>query len=279
MTARIITLLLIVILVAIAAQLSKHSPLNRDHERLLRHLRPVGERPSQRTNLFNDVTTSISRELALLLIDQPPARYLLTISTNASVVTALLVVVSTLITPTIAPFLAAAVAWFLMVAMQRLLLFTKAQQAADALRNDMPLLLSELQTSLERGNSLTSAVIATARSTQTVWRDQLERSAASLTRGEPLSRVLADLAHNVSDPDVQRALELLALSNQHQVAQQLVAQLLTKAKLDHHHRLIATAGKREQLIWIPVALATLIPGVLLVIVPLIGSLKMLALHP
>lgn len=265
-------------LVAIAAQLSKRSPLNRSHERLLRHLRPVGQRPVGDIGIFGKVTKSIDRELAILLIDQSAARFLVTISTNASVVTAFLVVVSTLISPALTPFLVAIFAWLLLVALQRLLLHLQARETAEALRNDMPLLLSELQSSLERGNSLTTAVITTARSSQTAWSEHLTQLAASLTRGESLATAFGELAENITEPEVRRALELLALSNQHQVAQQLVAQLLTKAKRDHHHRLIATAGKREQLIWIPVALATLIPGVLLVIVPLISSLKLLALR-
>ncbi|WP_298208091.1 hypothetical protein [Ferrimicrobium sp.] len=278
MIARLTTLLVVSALIAIAAQLSKQRPTTRRHERLLRHLRPAGERHQQRAMVHGTLANSVHRELAVLLVDQSPALYLLTITTNATMLTALFAVALTLVGPNVSVTLLAVPLWFLILGAQRLLLFAAAQQTERALRNDLPLLLSELQAALDRGHSLAAAVTVVAHSTETAWSAHLERASSSLTRGEPIAGVLNDLANIFADPDISRALTLLALSSQHQVAQQLVGQLLTKAKLDHHHRLIAIAGKREQLIWIPVALATLIPGVLLVIVPLIGSLKLLALR-
>ncbi|WP_308464416.1 hypothetical protein [Ferrimicrobium sp.] len=278
MIARLITLLVVAALIAIAARLSRHNSTTRQHERLLRHLRPARERQQPKRALLGSLTHSIDRELAILLADQSLTRFLLTITSNATAVTALIVVILTIIEPTVSVVVLAIPLWLLLVGVQRLLLLGAAQQTKEALRGDLPLLLSEIQASLERGHSLTTTLIIVARTTQTAWSKHLVRASTALTRGEPTSGVLNELADALGDPEVSRAFTLLALSNQHQVAQQLVGQLLTKAKLDHHHRLIAIAGKREQLIWIPVALATLIPGVLLVIVPLISSLKLLALR-
>ncbi|MCL5974052.1 MAG: hypothetical protein M1557_06610 [Actinobacteria bacterium] len=265
-------------IVAIATHMSQRTPSGRRNERLLRHLRPVGERAEPQFTVFKSAVVRVRRELAVTMVDQSWSHYVTTITANATVITAAtMVILSTVATtPLLAP--AAVVLWLAAVVTQRLVLHAGARQMRALLRNDLPLLLSELQSSLERGNSLTSSLIMTATTTQTAWRSHLERGAASLTRGESVTTVLMDLAEMVTLPDVSRALELLALSHQHHVAQQLTAQLLSQSKLDHHHRLIATAGKREQLIWVPVAIATLIPGVILVIVPLIGSLRLLALH-
>jgi len=279
MIDRMILLITCGLVVALAAKLASLQPTNRRHERLLRHLRPAGERPTSTTRpVLDKLVTGLRSELAVTLVPQTPAQYLATITANATVLTTALLILIELLTPDSLLIFVTPLFWLIAVGLQRLTLLAAAQQMRTSLRDDLPLLLSELQTSLERGNSLTTSLIGIAETTQTSWRAHLVRCAASLVRGEAVANVLTELAGLAGIPEVRRALELLALSWQHQVAQKLIAQLLAQAKLDHHNRLIAIAGKREQLIWIPVAIATLIPGVLLVIVPLVGSLRLLALH-
>ena len=53
----------------------------------------------------------------------------------------------------------------------------------------------------------------------------------------------------------------------------MVSQEARAARREAHRRLLETIERRAQLVWIPVTIATLVPGVLFMAIPFIAAMR------
>jgi hypothetical protein len=84
---------------------------------------------------------------------------------------------------------------------------------------------------------------------------------------------LREWADVVRVPAVDRLVAVLALSRDATDLGGLVADEARSARRDAHRRLLETIERRTQQVWIPVTVATLVPGVLLLAVPFVQALR------
>jgi len=150
-----------------------------------------------------------------------------------------------------------------------------ADRYRRALRRDLSALLSVMAAEVRRGKSLTATVMTITDRTPRTWTPILQELSERLSRGEDFGATLLALDERLCDPQIHTTFTLLARSWHNHSAPTLLDNLVERSLERSHHLVIARSEKNQQLIWIPVAIATLVPGMIVLFVPLLFSLKTL----
>jgi Flp pilus assembly protein TadB len=123
------------------------------------------------------------------------------------------------------------------------------------------------------GRSVNSALLRATQDERHPWAPFLRTALSAADRGGVIGEELLKLAHVIDIPNFERFAELIHLHiNTPELGQLLHAELVTLRR-NRHLQLIETLEIRSQLVWIPVSIAILIPGTILLAIPLINSLK------
>lgn len=123
------------------------------------------------------------------------------------------------------------------------------------------------------GRSVNSALRRVAQDDAHPWSPHLRNVLSAADRGGIVGEELVKLANVVDVPNFERFAELVRLHvNTPELGQLLHAELSTLRR-NRHLKLVETLEIRSQLVWIPVSIAILIPGTILLAIPLINSLK------
>ncbi|MGC8480382.1 MAG: type II secretion system F family protein, partial [Acidimicrobiales bacterium] len=123
------------------------------------------------------------------------------------------------------------------------------------------------------GRSINSALLRASQDERHPWAPFLRKALSATDRGGAIGEELLKLAHVLAIPNFERFAELIHLHiNTPELGQLLQAELATLRR-NRHLQLIETLEIRSQLVWIPVSIAILIPGTILLAIPLINSLK------
>ena len=130
---------------------------------------------------------------------------------------------------------------------------------------------------LGAGYSLAGALERVAtRGSGVVARD-LRRVLARIRQGADEDRALAEWAE-LSDVDaVERFTSVLALNREATDLGRLIAEEARSIRRDVQRELVETMERRSQQVWIPVTVATLVPGVIFVAIPFTSALEALNL--
>ncbi len=150
-----------------------------------------------------------------------------------------------------------------------------ASRYRSALRHELSPLLAVIAADLRRGKSLTASLITLSDRTPPSWRPIVREISDRLSRGEDFESTIAGVDRRIGDPQIHASLNLLARAWHNHSASALLDSLLERSLERSHHLLIARSERDQQLIWIPVAIATLVPGMIVLFVPLLFSLKTL----
>ena len=75
---------------------------------------------------------------------------------------------------------------------------------------------------------------------------------------------------------VDRLVGVLALHSESADLGELVSAEARQARRDLHRQTIETIERRAQQVWVPVTVATLVPGVILLAVPFLAALRLFA---
>jgi tight adherence protein C len=86
-------------------------------------------------------------------------------------------------------------------------------------------------------------------------------------------RAWADLS---GEPGVSRLVGVLTLDHQATDLDRLVEQEADAIRTEVHRRLLDDLERRGQQVWVPVTVATLLPGSLLLLVPFLDALRLFA---
>lgn len=149
-----------------------------------------------------------------------------------------------------------------------------AQQRQRDVFTELPLIAEQLAMLLGAGHSVGSAVARVAeRSSGTSALDLLE-VAERVRQGLPIVHALREWADLIAIPELHRLVDVLALGNDTSNLGALVSNEAKTFRAEAHRRLIEHMEKRAQQVWVPVTVATLVPGVIFLAIPFLQALEM-----
>ncbi len=263
-----------VALLAIAGFLAAPRPLQPPgFRRVLRHLQPSIHNFSTAKLSSMTQRTWLRNDFDLVLSTSDYQRWLLSLTRLVSAAALIALGVTSIWEP---PIVAAALTACFAICIALIpigLLHDTATKIRRSSEQDLYKLLSQLANLLSSGYSLPAAIIRMAENAPGVWQEHLARVKVSLDHGVELPNALEQLAQRLYTHRLSRALLLLASAYRNHTAFAVCERLAEQEAESVYNRLLAEGERRLQLVWIPVAIATLVPGILLLIAPLAESFK------
>jgi Flp pilus assembly protein TadB len=178
---------------------------------------------------------------------------------------------------------AAPVALFLLLGAPLLAFLALEQHVASAsaawqrrLFLELPVLSEQLAMLLSAGFSLGAALNRLAtRGTGAGARD-LARVCGRIRQGLSEVEALREWAEVVRVEALDRLVPVLALNSEAADFGRLVSEEARAIRREQHRRMVETMERRGQQVWIPVTVATLVPGVIFLAIPFIEALRLFA---
>ena len=125
---------------------------------------------------------------------------------------------------------------------------------------------------LGSGYSLGAALHRVSERGTGVTSQDLERVIRRIRQGSSEQAALAEWAATVDVPAVHRLVSILALNEESGDLGSLVAAEARNVRAESHRSLLEAIEKKTQQVWIPVTVAALVPGVILMMIPFIRAL-------
>ena len=141
---------------------------------------------------------------------------------------------------------------------------------------ELPVVAEQLGMLLGAGYSLGSALGRLAERGQGACGQDLRRVRGRIRQGLGEVEALREWAE-VADVDaLRRLVAVLALNRQSGDLSRLIGEEARTVRRDVHRQLVETIEKRAQQVWVPVTVATLVPGVIFLAVPFVEALRLFA---
>lgn len=138
---------------------------------------------------------------------------------------------------------------------------------------ELPVVAEQLALLLSAGYSLTSALDRLARRSAGACGADLRRVCARLRQGLSEAEALREWAAVANVVALDRLVAVLALNRETSDLGRLLAEEARAIRRDVHRELIEAAERRSQQVWIPVTVATLVPGVIFMGIPFVEALR------
>lgn len=138
---------------------------------------------------------------------------------------------------------------------------------------ELPVVAEQLALLLSAGWSLTAALNRLSQRSTGACAMDLRRVCQRIRHGLSEADALREWAALVRVDAVDRLVPVLALSRDTSDLGRLLAEEARGVRRDVQRSLIEAAERRSQQVWIPVTVATLVPGVLFIAVPFIDALR------
>ncbi|MDQ3756430.1 MAG: type II secretion system F family protein [Actinomycetota bacterium] len=175
--------------------------------------------------------------------------------------------------PVVAGFvLAGAPLLAFLVAEQRLAGASKRRQ--ERLLLELPVVAEQLGMLLGAGYSLGAAVARLAGRGSGAAAEDLRRVAARVRHGVAVEHALREWAELAQVPALDRLVSVLARSRETGDLGRLVAEEARSIRQEVHRRTITVMERRAQQVWVPVTVATLVPGVIFLAIPFVEALRL-----
>jgi tight adherence protein C len=139
---------------------------------------------------------------------------------------------------------------------------------------ELPVVSEQLAMLLNAGYSLGAALARIARSGEGCMATDLKVVVNRVRQGLSESQALREWAELARVDAVHRLVSVLALNTEASDLGRLVSAESRAARRDLHRRALGTMEKRAQQVWVPVTVATLVPGVILLAVPFLAALRL-----
>lgn len=140
--------------------------------------------------------------------------------------------------------------------------------------HELPVVAEQLGMLLSSGWSLGTAVQHVAERGGGACSRDLTRACAAIHHGRSEHEALREWAEVVRVDAVDRLVAILVLSREATDLGDLVAAEARAIRRDVHRVLLEAIERRAQQVWIPVTVATLVPGVLLLAVPFVQAMQL-----
>jgi Flp pilus assembly protein TadB len=144
------------------------------------------------------------------------------------------------------------------------------------LANEVPIVSEQLAMLLNAGYSLGAALSRLADRGRGCMARDLERVCNRIRHGLSETEALREWAEIARVDAVDRLVGVLALHGQSSDLGRLISAEARQSRRDLQRRTIETIERRAQQVWVPVTVATLVPGVILLAVPFLSALRLFA---
>ncbi len=139
---------------------------------------------------------------------------------------------------------------------------------------ELPVVTEQLGMLLSAGYSLGAALARLSRRSDGAIAQDLRRVVGRTRQGISEEQALGEWARLAAVPSVDRLVAVLALNREAADLGRLMADEARTDRAEVHRELIETIERRGQQVWIPVTVATLVPGVLFLAVPFIEAMRL-----
>jgi len=140
--------------------------------------------------------------------------------------------------------------------------------------HELPVVTEQLGMLLSAGYSLGAALARLSRRSDGAIAQDLRRVVGRTRQGVAESQALSEWADLAAVPAVDRLVGVLALNREAADLGRLLAEEARTDRAEVHRELIESIERRGQQVWIPVTVATLVPGVLFLAVPFIEAMSL-----
>ena len=158
-----------------------------------------------------------------------------------------------------------------LVSEQRLI--SAVQRRQRELRDELPVVTEQLGMLLAAGYSLGSALARIAARSGGVCGQDLRQVGNRVRQGLSDAEALREWADLADVEELHRLVLVLQLQQEAGDLGRLIADEARAMRREAQRRLVETIERRAQLVWIPVTVATLVPGVLLMAVPFLAAMQ------
>lgn len=155
---------------------------------------------------------------------------------------------------------------------QQLIAATQTRQ--QELFRELPVVSEQLAMLLSAGYSVGSALNRLSERNSGVTGADLRRVTERIRLGLSTSNALREWAEQSGVPELQRLIAVLTLSDESGDLGRLIADEAAGIRREAQRRLIESIEKRAQQVWVPVTVATLVPGVIFLIIPFLRALSL-----
>lgn len=138
---------------------------------------------------------------------------------------------------------------------------------------ELPVVSEQLALLLSAGFSLSSAMNRLSRRSSGSCAADLRRVGRRIRQGLSEADALKEWATVAQVDAVDRLVSVLSLNRDTSDLGRLVAEEARAVRRDVQRELIESAERRSQQVWIPVTVATLVPGVIFIAIPFIDALR------
>lgn len=138
---------------------------------------------------------------------------------------------------------------------------------------ELPVVSEQLALLLSAGYSLTAALNRLSRRSTGSCAVDLRRVCLRIRQGLSEADALREWAAIAKVDALDRLVPVLALNRDTSDLGRLIAEEARAVRRDVQRELIETAERRSQQVWIPVTVATLVPGVIFIAIPFIDALR------
>ena len=159
-----------------------------------------------------------------------------------------------------------------LVVEQRLVAASERWQ--ERLRSELPVVAEQLAMLLGAGFSLGSALNRVAERNSGCSGRDLRLVANRIRHGLTERAALTEWAETARVEQVDRLVSVLTIESGGGDLGRLVSLEARQARRDLHRRTLETLERRGQQVWIPVTVATLVPGVIFLAIPFIAALRL-----
>lgn len=139
---------------------------------------------------------------------------------------------------------------------------------------ELPIVSEQLGMMLSAGYSLGAALQRVSRRSTGAVAQDLQRVLTRIQHGIDENNALREWAATADVPAVGRLVGVLALNRDAGDLGHLITQEARAVRSEVHRDLVETIEKRGQQVWIPVTVATLVPGLLFLAVPFTEALRL-----
>ena len=139
---------------------------------------------------------------------------------------------------------------------------------------ELPVLAEQLAMLLSAGYSLGSALNRLSTRGAGVCAEDLRRVVARIRHGLSETEALREWAGVARVPALDRLVPVLSLNREASDLGRLISEEARAVRRDVQRELVETMERRSQTVWIPVTVATLVPGVIFLAVPFLEALRL-----
>lgn len=149
---------------------------------------------------------------------------------------------------------------------------TRIARRRQMLQLELPVVAEQLGILVDSGTSLPSAILRVARRGRGVATDDLRRVALRIRHGRSEADALQEWAELTDMEAVRRLVAVLSMHREAGDLGRLISEEARAIRAGTHRELVERIERRGQLVWIPVTVATLVPGLLFLAVPFVSAL-------